>query len=127
MKTLNATRPGEAVDVKDNYIPKVRDDLAIPIAADAEDLVIIEKRKDEPLLTKKELLDSMKGDPESPKGYGELKVGMEGMLNGVPVRIRKITKKDIVLRPLNRAIRDEHGLMVSFKESKLKLGSIPPI
>ena len=57
-------------------------------------------------------------EPVTPKGYGELKVGMEGKLNGVPVVIRKITKKDIILRPLNRSIRDKAGLMVSFKEGK---------
>jgi len=57
-------------------------------------------------------------EPVTPEGYGELKVGMEGILNGVPVRIRKITRKDIIMRPLNRSIRDKGGLMVSFKEGK---------
>ena len=141
-KTLNATRPGEAVTLETptnvvNPFDKKEDELEekekklfgapIPTWKDSHSpcTSMCARRRD----AEYEIpcgVDCPGYKPESevddsplpPKGYGELKVGMEGKLNGVPVVIRKITKKDVILRPLNRSIRDKGGLMVSFEEKK---------
>ncbi len=110
--------PREHSNPSSRVLLKKAKDLADSIAVDPEEpvpppIVLIKEGTDKEVPFVKE-----KKDPEPPTGYGEIKVGMEGILNGVPVVVRKITKKDIVMRPLNRSIRDEHGMMVSFKEGK---------
>lgn len=99
-------------ETKEEGMVKLEELRKVPVEVDLEE--------EEQLDAQDEVVDDLlaEKEPATPKGYGELKVGMEGKLNGVPVKIRKITRKDIILRPLNRSIRDEHGMMVSFEEGK---------
>lgn len=92
-KLLNATKRGEAVDVSEEKEKKLFGDV-VPTWG---------KNKEE---------------PEPPKDYKELKVGDVVTVSGVQMTVRKLTKKDVILRPVKKTIRDEHGLMLSEKEEK---------
>lgn len=120
-KLLNATKRGEAVDVGDNC--EVCNSIMIdgklvhepgcswlnaPVGGGLGIIDTGSKKKEK----------GKNDEPEPPKDYKELKVGDVVTVNGIKMTVRKLTKKDVILRPVKKVIRDEHGLMLSEKEEK---------
>lgn len=63
-------------------------------------------------------------EPKSPKGYVAFEKGQEVIVDGEPMTIKKITSKDLVIRPKNQRIKDAKGMIVKKEDTSSSSNNI---